>query len=100
MAGLDKLLRTLTEKLIALVHLDQARLMLFQLCIQLVHRLRSTRSYSKEGRRVVYRTNMYLLLLFLNLRLEEAHPAGHLVDPTDLAHERALERIDIRVQLV
>ena len=95
--SLHKLFRALAEELVAVIHLDQARLVLLQLRVQLVHRLRSTRAHGEEGRRVVDGAYVDFLLLLLDLRLEEAHAAGHLVDPTNLAHERALEGIDIRV---
>lgn len=87
-------------ELVALVHLNEPRLMLLQLRVQLVHRLRGTRADRQERRRVVQRADLDLLLLFLGLSLEETHSASHLVDSADLAHERALERIDIRVELV
>lgn len=98
-ASLDQFPKPLAEKLVALVHLHQPRLMLGELDVQFVDGLRSARADSDEGGRVVQRAYGNEVLLLLNLALEEADAAGHLVDAANLTDEGALERIDIGIQL-
>lgn len=99
MTGLDELLEAGAEQLVALVHLRQPRLVLAQRHVQLVHRLRSTWAHRNQRRRVVQRPHRYRVLFLLDLRREEPDAARHFVDPPDLADERPLERVHVRVQL-
>ena len=97
MAGLNKLLQPRAEQLITLVHLGKPRLVLAKRDVELVHRLRRTRAHRDEWRGVVQWAHSYCVLLLLNLGGEEPDTARHFVDAANLADERALERVYIRV---
>lgn len=99
MPRLLKLTRTSAKGLIALIHLAQAGLVFAELDIQLVNRLRSRRTNSEQGDRVMQWPDREVAL-FLNLSLEKSDTARHFVDTADLANERALKGVHIRVQLV
>lgn len=100
MTGLDKLLRALAQRRIALVHLGQPRLMLRKSDVQLVDCLRSTGSDGDERSRVVERSNRNNVLLLLDLGCEKANATRHFVDSSNFAHKRALEWVNIGIELV
>ncbi len=85
MPGLHKLHQPLAQRLVALVHLTEPRLMRSQRHGQLVDGLRSARAHCDDGRRVVQRSYGHNVFLVLNLCLEEVHASGHLVDATNLS---------------
>ena len=94
MPRLNQLLRSLTERLITLIHRSQPQLMLRQRRIQLINRLRSTRANSDQRGALVQRPYGYDVLLLCDLGREEADTTGHLVDAPDFAHEGTLEWVD------
>ena len=99
MPRLHQLLCPVTQQLVALVHLHHPRLMLPQLRVELVYRLRRARPHRDQRSGVVQRANGDLLLLLLDLCGEETDAAGHFVDAADLPYEGALEGVDVWVQL-
>lgn len=99
MSSLHKFLQPLTQQLITIIHLRQARLMVSELHVKLVNSLRSTRSNSNERSRIIKRANRYRLLLLLDLTCEEPDTSRHLVNATNFANEGTLEGIDIGIQL-
>lgn len=98
-AGFNKLLHALTELLVRVIHLDEPQLVFGQLRIKFINGLRSARSNSGEGQAIIERSYRNCLLLFLDLGCEETDTTGHLINAANFANIRALERVDVRVQL-
>jgi hypothetical protein len=98
-AGFDKFSEAAAEHLISRIHLEQARLVLAEGDVEVIHGLRGSGANGDERRRIVQRPDGNDIALALNLRCEEADAARHLFYATDLADKGTLEGGHIGVEL-